>query len=109
MTGKHYPLANQIAMLPTPKSQNANHPGEHGQGGKDLQTVVSLLPTPKQRDWKGETQRGPDAPMDGLQNTLAAASGKTKQDRGKNNGLKLQPAFVEWMQGYPIGWTDLKH
>ena len=21
--------------------------------------------------------------------------------------LKLQPAFVEWMQGYPLGWTDL--
>jgi DNA (cytosine-5)-methyltransferase 1 len=25
-----------------------------------------------------------------------------------NRGLKLQPAFVEWMQGYPIGYTDLK-
>jgi len=40
-----------------------------------------------------------------------------KEDRGKMNphevvgtriGMKLQPAFVEWMMGYPIGWTDLR-
>ena len=65
----HYKLRDQIAMLPTPKSQNANFPGEHGQGGKDLQTTV----------------------------------------HGTNRGLKLQPAFVEWLMGYPIGYTDLKH
>jgi hypothetical protein len=28
---------------------------------------------------------------------------------GESLGLKLQPAFVEWMMGYPIGYTDLKH
>jgi hypothetical protein len=28
---------------------------------------------------------------------------------GKRTGLKLQPAFVEWMMGYPIGWTDCEH
>lgn len=26
---------------------------------------------------------------------------------GKKTGLRLQPAFVEWMQGFPIGWTEL--
>ena len=26
---------------------------------------------------------------------------------GKNHGLKLQPAFAEWMQGFPEGWTAL--
>ena len=31
------------------------------------------------------------------------------EEVGKNRGLKLQPAFVEWMQGYPTGWTDLNH
>jgi len=61
-------LQVQIAMLPTPKSQNSTGAGEHGQGGKDLQTEIV----------------------------------------GTSRGLKLQPAFVEWMQGFPIGWTDLK-
>ncbi len=26
---------------------------------------------------------------------------------GKNHGLKLQPAFAEWMMGFPPGWTAL--
>jgi len=26
---------------------------------------------------------------------------------GIKNGLVLQPAFAEWMMGFPIGWTDL--
>ena len=26
---------------------------------------------------------------------------------GIKTGLKLQPNFVEWRQGFPIGWTDL--
>ena len=42
-----------------------------GSGGDDLATAVARnFPTPKQRDWKGKTQRGTHAPMDGLCNTL---------------------------------------
>lgn len=33
--------AHTLASWPTPKVQNANAPGEHGQGGQDLQTVAS--------------------------------------------------------------------
>jgi len=55
-------LATRIAY-PTPKRQCANSPGEHGQGGKDLQTVI---------------------------------------------GGQLNPSWVEWLMGWPIGWTDLK-
>jgi hypothetical protein len=34
-------------------------------------------------------------------------------DRGKGNlgevvGGKLNPQWVEWLMGYPIGWTDLE-
>jgi hypothetical protein len=73
-----------------------------------LTQQIAMLPTPKSRDWKGETQRGPAAPGDGIQNTLSAASGQTKQDRGKNRGLKLQPGFALWMMGYPEDWCDLE-
>jgi len=27
---------------------------------------------------------------------------------GANPGMKLQPAFVEWMMGFPEGWTSLE-
>jgi hypothetical protein len=58
-----------------------------------LHIEIAMLPTPRQFMWK-------DA----------------KEDRGKCNlgevvgnsrGLKLQPAFVEWMMGYPDKWTEL--
>lgn len=38
-----------FSPVPTPKAQNANSPGEHGQGGRDLQTdcqEFSPVPTP---------------------------------------------------------------
>ena len=96
------PLHIEIAMLPTPKSQNANGPAEHGQGGKDLQTFVSMLPTPATRDYKGANgsdHMSKDRPhMDQLPNAIT---------HGTNRGLKLQPAFVEWMMGYPDKWTEL--
>ena len=74
-----------------------------------MEDQIAILPPPKGRDWKGETQRGPDAPGDGIQNTLAAVSGETKAHRGKSRGLRLQPAFVEWMMGYPLGFTDIEY
>ena len=48
-----------------------------------------LLPTPKGRDWKGQTQRGIHAPGDGLTNTLMALTSTqtsetlTEQDTGE--------------------------
>ena len=30
------------------------------------------------------------------------------EEVGKKTGLKLQPAFVEWMMGYPKNYTNLK-
>ena len=41
----HYKLRDHVqeknkSFWPTPKAQNANSPGEHGQGGKDLQTTI---------------------------------------------------------------------
>ena len=37
----------KTGMWPTPKAQNATGAGEHGQGGRDLQTVVHMWPTPR--------------------------------------------------------------
>jgi hypothetical protein len=110
-------LSRQIGMLRTPDAHMERGP-RSPENLHDRYVVrkmplclndqLAMLPTPKGRDWKGETRRGPENPGDGLQNTLSAVSGISKQDRGEKNGLRLQPNFVEWMQGFPIGWTDLK-
>jgi len=34
------------SLMPTPRTSDTNGAGEHGTGGPDLRTVVSLLPTP---------------------------------------------------------------
>lgn len=41
-----------MMLLPTPRTSDTNGPGHHGEGGLDLRTAVSLLPTPAARDWR---------------------------------------------------------
>jgi DNA (cytosine-5)-methyltransferase 1 len=41
------------ALLPTPRTSDANGTGVHGDGGMDLRTAVTLLPTPRARDGEG--------------------------------------------------------
>ena len=89
--GEHS-LVTQIAMLPTPRAEK-HSPQSREDFTPNLAARIEMLPTPRQFMWK-------DA----------------KEDRGKcnlgevigpNRGLKLQPAFVEWMMGYPDKWTEL--
>jgi len=67
-----------------------------------LSTQIAMLPTPATRDYRGAN--GPDhmskdrPHMDQFPNAIT---------HGTNRGLKLQPAFVEWMMGYPDKWTEL--
>ena len=58
--------------------------------------LFAMLPTHATRDYKGAN--GPEH-MDQLPNAIA---------HGTNRGLKLQPAFVEYMMGYPDGWTNIE-
>lgn len=83
-------------LLPTPKKQNTNAPGIHGQGGMDLQTTISMLPTPTVC---GNNNRKGASKTSG--NGLATIMNGTK------NGLKLQPNFVEYLMGYPLGWSEI--
>ena len=53
-----------------------------------------LLPTPMARDWRGST--GKNRHTQNLPNLY------------QKNGKQLNPAFVEAIMGYDIGWTDLK-
>lgn len=95
MNGKRKMQAALASLIPTPKAQNANSPGEHGRGGKDLQTFLSLAPTPTARDYKDTGN------MENVEENHLL--GRTP---GKKHGLRLQPAFALWMMGYPEDWCD---
>ena len=69
-----------------------------------------LWPTPAARDYKGAngfetTQRkigeGKRAQMGQLPNAV-------QQELGRSIGGTLNPMWVEWLMGWPLGWTDLK-
>jgi hypothetical protein len=52
------------------------------------------FPTPKSRDWKGQSQRGIHGPMDSLANL--------DRGDGKTIGGSLNPSWVEWLMNWPI-------
>jgi len=76
------------------KSQNKNFP----ERGYALSMAVKLWPTPTRRDChsRGPTEGARRSPsLDHL------ATG--------GNGGTLNPTWVEWLMGFPTGWTDLEH
>jgi hypothetical protein len=92
-------LGRLVQMLPTPQAND----WKNGQGNQfQVSDAVRMIPTPMAQDWKGSSKSKPRDTVDSLVET-----GATKGQTGIKTGLKLQPAFVEWMMGYPQNWTDL--
>jgi len=91
------------------------NPKSKSQKDRTLETLVqkgqiAMLPTPAARDYRGTFKENSKAYQARLDHPRGVNLVEELQrtNNGKNSGLKLQPAFVEWMQGFPIGWTDLK-
>jgi hypothetical protein len=93
-------LATAVKIWPTPCATEARQGLQIRNVGKkgsqqSLSTVVRLLPTPKARDY-----RSPD---------VNSESKRFQQKTELNSvvGGQLNPDWVEWLMGFPIGWTDL--
>ena len=67
----------------------------------NLETIVGqrMWPSPKTRDWK-------DGKTEGTSNRQSPDLGKVV-GQSKTTG-SLNPTWVEWLMGWPLGWTDLK-
>jgi len=74
-------------MLPTPTANRSTWHNSHGKEVPTLHAEAGALPTPHARDWKGD--------------------GKDCLPSALDVGGSLHPRFVEWMMGFPPGWTDL--
>ncbi len=94
-------LGKAAIMWPTPKSSPSGpdyaRTDRKDSGGDDLATAAARFPTPQARDWKGQSQRGSysEGAKDCLPNAL-------------QSGGQLNPTWVEWLMGFPLGWTDLE-
>lgn len=105
--GKPDTLTSAVRFWPTPTSACATGGQTSRSGKRKGEKLLSgavkdpaYWPTPKGRDWKGQSQRGIHAPQDALPNL--------DRGDGKPIGGALNPPWVEWLMGFPIGWTDLE-
>ena len=101
-------------LLGTPRVVQSERSEEFAKGRvptpQEALNQIAMLPTPATRDWKDSFNTVPDS----IGKTRGFSLGQKFADvnvnhpeNGTNRGLKLQPAFVEWMMGYQEGWTEL--
>ena len=116
--------AQQLRDLfwPTPTvAGNYNRPYPGKQSGLGLDTAVRLWPTPCARDdhgpRTGHTKGGSDLPSaartwatpkanDAMQPGATPGKSNARQPLTTQvGGGRLNPTWVEWLMGFPLGWT----
>lgn len=113
-------------LLPTPRANSSTGAGTRGEGGPNLQTAVTLLPTPSVPDGKGghvnrSGDRQGELLLNGVARSLVDATdwgvyesairrweaitrpAPPPTEIGPRGGQRLSPGFVEWMMGLPAG------
>lgn len=114
---------------------NAGQPSSMARKSPQLGVVAELFPTPTSRDWKGAYSEAsqqktfrwllpdavkmwatPQASDNRDRGNLASGAIKRRVAKGKQIMLSqsvsevsgaLNPTWVEWLMGFPLGWTDL--
>jgi len=92
--GMGMPLTIAVQMWPTPTTQDASNDGGPSQFERNslpLNAAVKTFPTPtsSNRDSAGGSN----------------SRAKQKKDGTYISG-QLNPTWVEWLMGFPLGWTD---
>ena len=126
-------LSQRIAMFPTPTATVATHGGPNqrdSSGRPGLQMAAIMFPTPKARDFKDTMTLPPSRQKDIGKDSLSQRVGRlvltptardyrspdinpdsnrSQQKTELNSvvGGQLNPTWVEWLMGFPLGWTDL--
>ena len=100
-------LGQAVRMFPTPRANCMTGASwaPRRQGAPDLQTVAAMFPTPT----TGAGLCGGTGNYQQLQ-ALEASGQITPEERRSmqaGNGGQLNPDWVEWLMGYPIGWSEV--
>jgi hypothetical protein len=93
-------LATAVTNWPTPTANCSTGAGHQGRaGGLNLQTAVAAVAlkcaTQTARDWR--SGKASQATME-----------RNSRPLSEQIGGSLNPTWVEWLMGWPLGWTDLK-
>jgi len=93
-TWGHRTSDGESSLWPTPAQDSVSmRKNKYKQGGMPLTTAVMMWHTPTRGDSRGA---GP--------NQHTATLGR---DIKQKHGGQLNPTWVEWLMGFPPGWTDL--
>lgn len=105
-------LSQAVKMFPTPTSMDsiaglACHPCKDATATHSilLSQKVKMFPTPTSREWKGG--RRPETLMAAGRtptNSLCDTINALEEESGGN---LLNPDWVEWLMGLPVGWTSI--
>jgi hypothetical protein len=106
-------LGSHVQIFPTPTIRgNYNRKGTSPHSGDGLATAVSrmepdgteMLPTPACNDAKNC-----NPPSQGAENGRHSERQNTPGTTQLNvvAGGALNPSWVEWLMGFPVGWTDI--
>lgn len=68
-------------------------------------TASGLWPSPRKSN-PGSRPNGKGGKV--LSEEVAISIGLKMRGEYKKTGIQLNPAWVEWLMGWPIGWTDLQ-
>lgn len=100
-------VKEEMGLWPTPTGRCGTGASQTvtRQGGPDLQTAAKMYPTPT-------TGAGLCGGTGNYQQLKALeASGQITEEEHRSmaagNGGQLNPTWVEWLMGFPLGWTDL--
>lgn len=95
-----WPTHKAEAFFPTPRASDGDKGGPNQKiGGKPaLASIAAMFPTPTAQDAKNSTLPPSQRERDSLPGHLI---------RDGVSG-QLNPEWVEWLMGFPAGWTELK-
>ncbi len=71
-----------------------------------LNRAVKLWPTPTSRDYRSQHAPESEAFKNRLKHSRGVNLVEETQRRGHTG--QLNPTWVEWLMGFPLGWTDLE-
>ena len=90
-------------MFPTPTASDGVRTNlTYGAGNLTLKgKVAMMLPTPTARE-----PNDVGLNLDRGRYSNDTLTRKVSNQEGLKNGGRLNPEWVEWLMGWPIGWTD---
>jgi len=94
-------LSSAVKLWPTPRSTDGSHggrvtPRKAREGGNLVEAVSArTFATPTARDWRSGK-------------ASAETMAKNSRPLSEQIGGSLNPTWVEWLMGFPLGWTALE-